>query len=150
MKVWMKKEKPTEENGKRRKQIFIILWAAGAFFVVASVAVFFLIRGKNDERNMDMPPAMNISGEGVISASGLTTVGMLDETWELDFLQTALYVEESYLSMGDEVEERTAVFKVSDETLEEARKELADAVTEAELAYRQGMRDFAAILYLDN
>lgn len=142
MKVWMKKEKPTEENGKRRKQIFIILWAAGAFFVVASVAVFFLIRGKNDERNMDMPPAMNISGEGVISASGLTTVGMLDETWELDFLQTALYVEESYLSMGDEVEERTAVFKVSDETLEEARKELADAVTEAELAYRQGIIDY--------
>ena len=38
----------------------------------------------------------------------------LDETWELDFLQTALYVEESYLSMGDKVEEGTAVFKVSD------------------------------------
>ncbi len=126
------------------KKTLIILLAAGIFIVAASAAALFLIRHKNDGGNRDMPPAMNNLGEGVISASGLTAVGMLEETWELDFLQTALYVEESYLSMGDEVEEGTAVFKVSEETLEEARKELEDAVTETRLAYRQGIIDYEA------
>lgn len=126
------------------KRTLIILLAAVAFIIAASFAALFLIRHKNDGRNRDMPPAMNNLGEGVISASGLTAVGMLEETWELDFLQTALYVEESYLSMGDEVEEGTAVFKVSEKTLEEARKELEDAVTETRLAYRQGIIDYEA------
>ena len=119
--------------------------AAGAFIIVASAVVALpMIRPEDDERHMELPSAMNTLGEGVISAGGLTAVGMLDETWELDFLQTALYVEESYLSMGDEVEKGTAVFKVSDKTLEEARKELEDAVTETGLAYRQGVIDYEA------
>lgn len=145
MKFFMKKEKPTEEKRKDRKKSLSILLAAGAFIIVVSAFVAaLLINSKDDERHMEVPSAMNTLGEGVISASGLTAVGMLDETWELDFLQTALYIEESYLSMGDEVEEGTAVFKVSDETLEKARKELEDAVTEAELAYRQGVIDYEA------
>lgn len=144
MKVFTKKEKPKAEKEKKRKKTLIILLAADAFLIAASVAVLFLIRHKDDKSQMDMPPAMNNPVEGVAAASGLTTVGMLDETWELDFLQTALYVEESYLSMGDEVKEGTAVFKISDETLEKARKELEDAVTEADLAYRQGVIDYEA------
>lgn len=135
MKFFMKKERLAKE-----KPLVI-----GAFIIIASVVVaVLLISSKDDERHMELPSAMKTLGEGVISASGLTTVGMLDETWELNFLQTALYVEESYLSMGDEVKKGTAVFKVSDETLEEARKELKDAVTEAELAYRQGVIDYEA------
>lgn len=144
MKFLMKRERPEEEKGKGRKKTVIILSAAGTCIVAASAAVFLFARPEKDVRHTDMPPAVNSLGEGIISASGLTEVGMLDETWELDFLQTALYVEESYLSMGDEVEEGTAVFKVSDETLKEARKELENAVTETELAYRQGILDYEA------
>lgn len=84
------------------------------------------MKPRDKERNMDMLPAMSNPGEGVAAASGLTAVAMLDEAWELGFLQTALYVEESYLSMGDEVEKGTAVFTVSDKTLKKARKELED------------------------
>ncbi len=142
MSMLRKKEKPTEEKGKTGKKTGIVLSAAGAVIIAAGAAVFLSIRFKSGEGQMNMPPAMNQLGEGVITASALTSVGMLDETWELDFLQTALYVEESYLSTGDEVEEGTAVFKVSDQTLEEARKELEDAVTEAELVYRQGIIDY--------
>lgn len=144
MEILKKKEKPEEEKGKGRKKTLIFLSAAGVFIIGVSIGIFFLIKTRNNERNMALPPVMNELGEGVTAASGLTTVAMLDETWELDFLQTALYVEESYLSMGDKVEKGTAVFKVSDETLEEARKELEDAVTEAELAYRQGIIDYEA------
>lgn len=142
MKMFMKKEKPTEEKGKRRKKMIIIFLVADVFIIAASAVVLLSIRSKDDSMQMNMPPAMNNLGKDVVTASGLTTVGMLDETWKLDFLQTALYVEESYLSMGDEVGKGTAVFKVSDETLEKARKELEDAVTEADLAYRQGVIDY--------
>lgn len=138
------KEKSSKEKGKSRKKSRIILWAAGVLIIAAGIAGFFFIKSKNIERQINMPPSMNTPEEGVVSASGLTAVGMLDETWELDFLQTALYVEDSYLSTGDEVEKGTAVFKVSDETLQEARKELENAVTEAELAYRQGVIDYEA------
>ncbi len=144
MKFFRPKEKPTEEKKKGRKKTLIILSAAGVFIMGTGIGIFFLIKPRNNAGNMERPYAMDNLGEGIIAAGGLTTVGMLDETWELDFLQTALYVEESYLSMGDEVEEGTAVFKVSDKTLEEARKELEDAVTEARLAYRQGVIDYEA------
>ncbi len=142
MKFLVKKEGPAEEKGKAGKKRVIILWAAGMIIIAASAAVFLFTRLKKDERHTNMPPAMNGLGEGVVGASGLTAVGMLEETWDLDFLQTALYVEESYLSMGDEVEKGDVVFKVSDGTLEEARKELENMVTEAELAYRQGVIDY--------
>ncbi len=144
MKFFRPKEKPTEEKKKGRKKTLIILSVAGVFIMGMGVGIFFLIKPRNNTGNMERPSAMDNLEEGIIAAGGLTTVGMLNETWELDFLQTALYVEESYLSMGDEVEEGTAVFKVSDKTLEEARKELEDAVTEAELAYRQGIIDYEA------
>ncbi len=142
MKFLVKKEGPAEEKGKAGKKRVIILWAAGMIIIAASAAVFLFTRLKKDEKHTNMPPAMNGLGEGVVGASGLTAVGMLEETWDLDFLQTALYVEESYLSMGDEVEKGDVVFKVSDGTLEEARKELENMVTEAELAYRQGVIDY--------
>ncbi len=144
MKMLIKKERPEEEKRKSGKKRWIILLTVGAFIIAASAVIFFYIRPKNNERQMKMPPAMNDLGEGVTAASGLTEVEMADEMWELDFLQTVLYVEESYLAMGDKVEKGTAVFKVSDETLKEARKELEDAVTETELAYRQGIIDYEA------
>ncbi len=141
MEILRKKDKPAE---KKKKAVPVILLAAGISVIAAGAAIFFWIRAGSDERQTGMPPARDNPGEGIISASGLTAAGMLDETWELDFLQTALYVEEIYLSAGDEVEAGTAVFKVSDGTLEEARKELEDAVTETELAYRQGVLDYEA------
>ncbi|MBQ8596792.1 MAG: efflux RND transporter periplasmic adaptor subunit [Lachnospiraceae bacterium] len=100
------------------------------------------MKNQGGRGQMQAPPQMNDMGEGVISATGLTSAGMLEETWELDFLTTSLYVEESYLSTGDEVASGTAVFKVSEETLTEAREELEDKVTEADLAYRQGLIDY--------
>lgn len=116
----------------------VILLAAGTIF-------FFVIRAKKAEDEfgeINNPPNMEGMEGNVISASGLTSVGMLEENLKLSFLETELYIEESYLSIGDEVEAGTAVFRISDETLENARKELQDAVTEAQLAYRQGVLDY--------
>lgn len=125
-----------------KKRLLILGTVTVILAVIIGSIVYFLMNNKEERGQMNMPPQMNDMGENVISASGLTSAGMLEETWELDFLETSLYVEESYLSAGDEVESNTAVFKVSEETLTEARKELEDKVTEANLAYRQGVIDY--------
>lgn len=126
---------------KKKKKIIVLSAALIIALICAGTAGWSLLKKSNPNTDMQ-PPAMVNMGEGVITASGLTSVGMMEETWELDFLDTKLYVEESYLSVGDEVEAGTAVFKVSETTLEEARKELENAVTEAELLYRQGKLDY--------
>lgn len=126
---------------KKKKKLIILFVVLIMALICAGIAGWFLFQKNNHSTGMQQPVIANM-GEGVITASGLTSVGMTEETWELDFLDTELYVEESYLSAGDEVETGTAVFKVSEATLEEARKELENAVTEAELLYRQGKLDY--------
>ena len=115
--------------------------AAGIFLVIAGTAVgtgiyFFSPKEENNEMPQ-MPEGMSLS-EDVVSATGLTSTGMLEEIYELGFLENGLYVEETYLNMGDEVEENTPVFKVSEESLSEARVELEKKVKETQLNRREG------------
>lgn len=126
---------------KKKKKLIVLFFVLIMALICAGIAGWLLFQKNNHSTGMQQPAIANM-GEGVITASGLTSVGMTEETWGLDFLDTELYVEESYLSAGDEVETGTAVFKVSEATLEEARKELENAVTEAELLYRQGKLDY--------
>lgn len=128
---------------KKRKKIIALVAALIIALICAGIAGWFLLKKNNPDTAMQ-PPAMVNMGEGVITASGLTSVGMTEEIWEFDFLDTELYIEESYLSVGDEVEAGTAVFKISETTLEEARKELENEVKETELLYRQGKLDYEA------
>ena len=125
---------------KKKKWIVTGVIVLAGLAILAGVTVFFISRnkGKTGQDTPQMPEA----GEDLISATGLTSVGMNTETLKLDFLTTELYVEESYLSAGDEVEAGTKVFKISDETLNAAKQELEDKVTETDLAYRQGLIDY--------
>lgn len=128
-------------KGKRKK---LLLLTALLLLIVALAALgicFFLIK-TDTEDGSGRRPGGNFFGENIITASGITATGMTEEACELDFLETKLYVEESYLSMGDTVEAGAKVFKVSDESLEEAREELERTATEAELKYRQGVIDY--------
>lgn len=129
------------DKGKRKK---LLLLTALFLLIVALAALgicFFLIK-TDTENGSGRRPGGNFFGENIITASGITATGMTEEACELDFLETKLYVEESYLSMGDTVEAGAKVFKVSDESLEEAREELERTATEAELKYRQGVIDY--------
>lgn len=108
--------------------------------ILAGTTVFFIRKNKGQEVQ-EVPQMPEISGD-IISATGLTSVGMNTETLKLDFLTTELYVEESYLSAGDEVDAGAKVFKISEDTLNEAKQELTDKVTETDLAYRQGLIDY--------
>lgn len=127
----------------KKKRIVII--SIGALLLAAAGVFLFCISHK-EKTKVSKEPVERQLPEGMITASGLTSVGMNTEILKLDFLSTELYVEESYLSVGDEVEAGTKVFKISEETLKEAKKELSDKVTETELAYRQGVIDYEADL----
>lgn len=127
----------------KKKRIVII--SIGVLLLIAAGVFLFCISHK-EKTQVGKEPVERQLPEGMITASGLTSVGMNTEILKLNFLSTELYVEESYLSVGDEVEAGTKVFKISEETLKEAKKELSDKVTETELAYRQGVIDYEADL----
>ncbi len=125
---------------KKKKWIVTGAVIIAGLAILAGTTVFFIRKNKVKEVQ-EAPQVPEVSGD-IISATGLTSVGMNTETLKLDFLTTELYVEESYLSAGDEVDAGAKVFKISEDTLNEAKQELADKVTETDLAYRQGQIDY--------
>ena len=125
---------------KKKKWIVTGAVIIAGLAILAGTTVFFIRKNKGQEVQ-EVPQMPEISGD-IISATGLTSVGMNTETLKLDFLTTELYVEESYLSAGDEVDAGAKVFKILEDTLNEAKQELADKVTETDLAYRQGLIDY--------
>lgn len=141
-KIEKKMEKRNIEKKKIRKKrlagmgIAVVIIACGGIWSLFS---YYKKDNGDEDRNM---PQMEWMDKNVVAASGLTATGVTEEEYELEFLETALYVEESYLSIGDTVEEGTPVFKVSDATLKKAREELEKAFIEAELAYRWGVIDY--------
>lgn len=121
-------------KGKHKIVIIIIILLLA---IIAGCVFFYLNHNKSQES--ELFPQMDQMGEDIVMASALTSTGMSEVEYELDFLETELYVEESYLSIGDTVEAGIPVFKVTDESLKEAREELEYEVTETNLAYRQGV-----------
>lgn len=145
MKLKKKNEESTglqEDKNKKKITLMAAVIILTVVLFAAAITGILAFRKNGGQPQMQAPPAMAEAGENVISASGLTSVGMSEEMWELDFLETELYVDESFLLSGDTAEAGTAVFHVSEETLNKARKELEDALTQAELSYRQGVIDY--------
>jgi len=121
----------------KKRNAWIIGITAAAICVAGGAGYYFWGNKESVPETSVLPEGMTLT-EGSVAAAGLTSVGMLEELYELDFLEDGLYVEETYLNMGDEVEEGTPVFRVSEESLENARKELEKKVQETGLNRRQG------------
>ena len=121
---------------KRKKLALLGLFVAG--ILSASTVGFYVYQKNQVQQEMPaMPEGMEVS-ESVVTATGLTSAGMSQESYNLGFLEDGLYVEEICFNLGDEVETGTAVFKVSQESLESARSKLEKALTEAQLNSREG------------
>lgn len=121
---------------KRKKLALLGLFVAG--ILSASTVGFYVYQKNQVQQEMPaMPEGMEVS-ESVVTATGLTSAGMSQESYSLGFLEDGLYVEEICFNLGDEVETGTAVFKVSQESLESARSKLEKALTEAQLNSREG------------
>ena len=134
-----KKDSARQKNKKARKK-----WIITALILVlalgSSVATVMILHKSSSRSEFTLPD--NLSGltftEDMIAASGVTNVGMTEETFDVENLTTELKIEEIYVASGETISAGDKVLKLSDDGVEEARKELERALEDAELAYRTG------------
>lgn len=134
-----KKDSARQENKKARKKRIIIALIL-VLALGSSVATVMILHKSSSRSEFTLPD--NLSGltftEDMIAASGVTNVGMTEETFDVENLTTELEIEEIYAASGETISAGDKVLKLSDDGVEEARKELERALEDAELAYRTG------------
>ena len=135
------KEKEPGKPGKKKK----LLIGAGIIMLAAAAgtgASVWYLSERSGTQQREGAPEMELSfGTDVVTAGGSTSVGMQEESFELDYIDTELVIEEVYLSSQDEVEAGTAILKLTDESVETARRELEEKATQADLDYREALLD---------
>ena len=157
-------EKTTEigRNSNRRfavknkeiKQIFFSRKKNKKWIIVAlvlvltlgggSVAAVVILHRNSNRSEFSMPG--NMAGltftEDMIAASGVTNVGITEASFDVENLTTELEIEEVYAVSGEEVTAGDKILKLTEDSVEEARKELERALEDAELAYRTGAIEY--------
>lgn len=133
-----------DKKGKSRKK-----WAIVALVLVlalggGSVAAVVILHKSSSQSEFSLPG--NMAGltftEDMIAASGVTNVGITEETFDVENLTTELEIEEVYVASGEEVSAGDKILKLTEDSVEEARKELERALEDAELAYRTGAIEY--------
>lgn len=136
------KEKKTRVG---RKKLVVTVIGVGAVLMAAGVAGTMYYRQTQSSTTQENGGSWGYQNgknmnEDLVTASGTTSIGVDAVTFAIDFLEdTSLYVEEVYVSSGDEVEAGTQYLKFTDDSIEEARSELETTAKEAEIAYRSGV-----------
>ena len=138
-----------EKIHRSKKRTVFIIVGIWVLFVFVAVGLFLMLKPSENER------AENVKGnrpnrgeqqftvtENTVMASGVTSVGVVEETFEVENLSTALEIEEVYISAEDEIEAGTKILKLSDESVAEVREELEQELLEAELAGRAGAIEY--------
>ena len=139
-----KKDSARQKNKKARKK-----WIITALILVLALSggsmATVMILHKNSSRSeftlQDNLAGLNFT-EDMIAASGVTNVGITEETFDVDNLTTVLEIEEVYAASGEEVTAGDKILKLTEDSVEEARKELERALEDAELAYRTGAIEY--------
>ena len=139
-----KKDSARQKNKKARKK-----WIITALILVfalsgGSVATVMILHKNSSRSEFTLPD--NLAGlnftEDMIAASGVTNVGITEETFDVENLTTALEIEEVYVASGEEITAGDKILKLTEDSVEEARKELERALEDAELAYRTGAIEY--------
>ena len=139
-----KKDSARQKNKKARKK-----WIITALILVlalsgGSMATVMILHKKSSRSEFTLQD--NLAGlnftEDMIAASGVTNVGITEETFDVENLTTVLEIEEVYAASGEEVTAGDKILKLTEDSVEEARKELERALEDAELAYRTGAIEY--------
>ncbi len=137
-----------KKGKKKGRRIRIIVLASVIILVAASAGIFVYYRTHQESGWTGFGGGGRNSSavtftvtEDMVAASGVISVGTETEDLDVD-LTTTLEVEEVYVSSGDEIQEGTAILKLNEEDVAEAREELESALKEAELAYRAGAIEY--------
>lgn len=139
-----KKDSARQKNKKARKK-----WIITALILVLALSggsmATVMILHKNSSRSeftlQDNLAGLNFT-EDMIAASGVTNVGITEETFDVENLTTVLEIEEVYAASGEEVTAGDKILKLTEDSVEEARKELERALEDAELACRTGAIEY--------
>ena len=139
-----KEIKQTFFSQKKNKKWIIIALVLVLTLGGGSVAAVVILHRNGNRSEFSMPA--NMSGltftEDMTAASGVTNVGITEETFDVENLTTVLEIEEVYAASGEEVTAGDKILKLTEDSVEEARKELERALEDAELAYRTGAIEY--------
>lgn len=143
-KIFSKKDTKKENKGKGRKKWVIVALVLVLALGGGSVAAVVILHKDSSQSEFSLPN--NMAGltfsEDMIAASGVTNVGITEETFDVENLTTELEIEEVYATSGEEVSTGDKILKLTEDSVEEARKELERALEDAELAYRTGAIEY--------
>ena len=135
----MEKIKLAFHNHKKR---FIIAGCILLLVATAGGIFYFVFLQKTGTEQSRKGGMGKMQSDGSIVASGTTMVAMVEDSYDIDYLDDDLYIEEVYISGGDEVAKGDPILKLSEDTVTAAQKQLEKAVTKAELDYRDGVVDY--------
>ena len=139
-----KKKDKKEKKGKGRKKWIIVALVLVLTLGGGSVAAVVILHRNGNRSEFSMPA--NMSGltftEDMTAASGVTNVGITEASFDVENLTTELEIEEVYAVSGEEVTAGDKILKLTEDSVEEARKELERALEDAELAYRTGAIEY--------
>ena len=129
---------------KKNKKWIIIALVLVLTLGGGSVAAVVILHRNGNQSEFSMPG--NMVGltftEDMTAASGVTNVGITEETFDVENLAAELEIEEVYVASGEEVTAGDKILKLTEDSVEEARKELERALEDAELAYRTGAIEY--------
>ena len=125
---------------KKNKKWIIVALVLVLTLGGGSLAAVVVLHRNGNQSEFSMPG--NMAGltftEDMTAASGVTNVGITEETFDVENLTAELEIEEVYVASGEEVTAGDKILKLTEDSVEEARKELERALEDAELAYRTG------------
>lgn len=137
--------KKKQKKWSRRKKITVVAVSMVTALVIAGGAVFFTLRKGNTISSPfgggGMGGGFAVS-ENMVGASGVISVGVTEECFEVENLSAELVIEEVYVSSNEEIGEGTKILKLTEDSVAEARKELEETLNDAELAYRAGAIEY--------
>ena len=111
--------------GKKKKNI----WIAISLIIVllAGGVAFVVLRSGNTGEFPMRPDGMGMAGglslsENMVAASGVISVGVTEESFDVENLTTGLVIEEVYISSEMEIEEGTKVLKLTEDSVRSAEQ----------------------------
>lgn len=132
------------KSGKGKKVIIAIIVILLIVLVIGVLVVMKFKKQETATENMiwQSQGEANIVQGDMIFAYGVTSIGMSEESFPIQNLENSLEIEEVYISSGESIQEDTALFKVTGESLVAVREELEAELKEADLAYRAGLIEY--------
>ncbi len=138
-----------QKLGKIKKRTHITIIALVAVVIMVSVVAVIYFGSSKGSQRQEFPfgnrqgvgNRFNVSGDMVV-ASGVTSVGVTEESFDVENLTTVLEIEELYVNSEEEIAEGTKVLKLSEDSIAEAREELEQTLKDADLAYRAGAIEY--------